>query len=196
MNFLDIEFPKELFPNFGKSLKYLTSVARMQSGEEFRRSLCKKQVCIYTLVQAIKKTDMISILEDFFHTVNGRMYSFKMYDLMDCELPVTKVQKIAEHAVQIQKIINVQGVENVKKITKPKETSIKVFKNNVLMVSGYQIDAQKGIITFVDGIANDEIAVSCEYFKHVRFNTDTITFSMKGEASFEVDNVEIIEILD
>jgi hypothetical protein len=29
--------------------------------------------------------------------------------------------------------------------TKPKEATVKVFKNDVIMVSGYQIDAKTGI---------------------------------------------------
>jgi uncharacterized protein (TIGR02217 family) len=196
MNFLNIQFPQELVSYFNKSIQYLTSVGKMQSGKEFRKSILKNRVVVYNLFKSIKQSEKISLLEDFFHTVNGRMYSFKMLDSTDFKIENTQAKKLDSHTVQIQKINQFQELNKTTAITKPKESTVQVFKDNAIILNGYTVNYQNGIISFTDDILQSNITITCEYFQHVRFNADSITFSMKGGSSFEVDNIEIIQVLD
>jgi uncharacterized protein (TIGR02217 family) len=196
MNFLNIQFPQELVLYFNKSIQYLTSVGKMQSGKEFRKSILQNRVVVYNLFKSIKQAEKISLLEDFFHTVNGRMYSFKMFDSTDFKIENAQVKKMDSYTVQIQKTNQFQDLSKTTAITKPKEDTVNVFKDNALILSGYTVNYQNGIISFTDDISQSNIKVTCEYFQHVRFNADSITFSMKGSSSFEVENIEIIQVLD
>lgn len=194
--FLDIQFPQELLLHFNKTVQYLTSIGKMQNGREFRRSIMDKQLTIYSLIKSIKQSEKISLLEDFFHTVHGQRYSFKMFDATDCKMENSQCRILTPTSVQMQKSIQFQEMVTVKDITKPKEGTVQVFKDGALLVSGYTVDYQVGVIVFDEDITSSVITVSCEYFHHVRFETDSITFAMKGGGSFEVENVAMVEVLN
>jgi uncharacterized protein (TIGR02217 family) len=194
MAFLDIQFPQELVSFFNKKVQYVTSVSRMQSGMEFRKNITTSMK-VYSLFSAIKRADQIALLEDFFHITQGRMYSFKMHDATDYKIEDMQTKLIDSKKVQIQKVVQFDSVSKAQNITKPKPDTIRVFKNGALLISGYQVNFQTGEIAFLEDISTSIITVSCEFFQHLRFNVEAIVFSMRGNASFEVNNVEMIEVL-
>ncbi len=194
MAFLDIQFPQELVSFFNKKVQYVTSVSRMQSGAEFRKNITTSMK-VYSLFSAIKRSDQIALLEDFFHITQGRMYSFKMHDATDYKIENMTAKKIDSKTVQIQKVVQFDNISKEQNITKPKPDTVRVFKNGALLVSGYQVNFQTGEISFLEDISTATITVSCEFFQHLRFNVEAIVFSMRGSGSFEVNNVEMIEVL-
>lgn len=194
MAFLDIQFPQELVSFFNKKVQYVTSVSRMQSGVEFRKNITTSMK-VYSLFSAIKRADQIALLEDFFHITQGRMYSFKMHDATDYKIEDMQTKLIDSKKVQIQKVVQFDSVSKAQNITKPKPDTIRVFKNGALLISGYQVNFQTGEISFLEDISTSIITVSCEFFQHLRFNVEAIVFSMRGNASFEVNNIEMIEVL-
>ena len=194
MAFLDIQFPQELVSFFNKKVQYVTSVSRMQSGMEFRKNITTSMK-VYSLFSAIKRADQIALLEDFFHITQGRMYSFKMHDATDYKIEDMQTKLIDSKKVQIQKVVQFDSVSKAQNITKPKPDTIRVFKNGALLISGYQVNFQTGEISFLEDISTSIITVSCEFFQHLRFNVEAIVFSMRGNASFEVNNIEMIEVL-
>ena len=194
MAFLDIQFPQELVSFFNKKVQYVTSVSRMQSGVELRKNVTTSMK-VYTMFNAIKRSDQIELLENFFHITKGRMYSFKMHDATDFKIENMQSTKIDSHAVQIQKVVQFDSVAKSQKITKPKPDTISVFQDGALLVSGYSVNFQTGEITFTNDISASTITVSCEFFQHLRFNVDAIVFTMRGNGAFEVDNIEMIEVL-
>lgn len=196
MSFLNIQFPQELLPHFNKTVQYATSIGKMKNGKEFRRSIKDTVMISYELFRSIKHAEKVSILEDFFHVVHGQMHSFKIFDATDCKTENSPCRHLGVNTVQIQKVIQFYGSVNTKDITKPKEETVQVFKDDIPVASGYDVNYQTGIITFDDDISQSIIAVTCEYFHHVRFNSDSISLSMKGNSSFEVDGVSIVEVLD
>jgi len=194
MAFLDIQFPQELVSFFNKKVQYVTSVSRMQSGAECRKNITTSMK-VYSLFSAIKRADQIALLEDFFHITQGRMYSFKMHDATDYKIENMTAKKIDSKTVQIQKVVQFDNISKEQNITKPKPDTVRVFKNGALLVSGYQVNFQTGEISFLEDISTAIITVSCEFFQHLRFNVEAIIFSMRGSGSFEVNNVEMIEVL-
>ena len=194
MAFLDIQFPQELVSFFNKKVQYVTSVSRMQSGAEFRKNITTSMK-VYSLFSAIKRADQIALLEDFFHITQGRMYSFKMHDATDYKIENMPAKKIDSKTVQIQKVVQFDSISKEQNITKPKPDTIRVFQNGALLVSGYQVNFQTGEISFLEDISTSIITVSCEFFQHLRFNIEAVVFSMRGSGSFEVNNVEMIEVL-
>lgn len=193
-NFLDIQLPEQLVSFFDKKVQYVTGISKMNSGAEFRKDITEC-IKIYSLFKAIKRSDQIALFEDFFHIVKGRMYSFKMIDKTDYKIEQNEAFKINKNTVQIQKVVQFGEMVRVNKITKPKDDTVKVFKNGALLVNGYEVNFHTGQISFTQDISNDTIAISCEFFQHLRFNSDTIVFSMKDSSSFEVQNVEMIEVI-
>ena len=194
MDFLDIQFPQELAFFFNKKVKYVTSVSRMQSGAEFRKNITTSMK-VYTMFNAIKQSEQIELLENFFHITQGRMYSFKMHDATDFKIENMQAGKINSHTVQIQKVVQFDSVTKTQHITKPKPDTVRVFKDGALIVSGYQVNFQTGEISFLEEISTSIITVSCEFFQHLRFNVEAIIFSMRGNGAFEIDNIEMIEVL-
>lgn len=194
MAFLDIQFPQELVSFFNKKVQYVTSVSRMQSGMEFRKNITTSMK-VYSLFSAIKRSDQIALLEDFFHITQGRMYSFKMHDATDYKIEDMQTKLIDSKKVQIQKVVQFDSVSKAQNITKPKPDTIRVFKDGAMLISGYQVNFQTGEISFLEDISTSIITVSCEFFQHLRFNVEAIVFSMRGNASFEVNNIEMIEVL-
>ena len=102
---------------------------------------------------------------------------------------------ISSDLEEIQKVVQFDSVSKAQNITKPKPDTVRVFKNGALIVSGYQVNFQTGEISFLEDISTSIITVSCEFFQHLRFNVEAIVFSMRGNASFEVNNIEMIEVL-
>ena len=194
MAFLDIQFPQELVSFFNKKVQYVTSVSRMQSGAEFRKNITTSMK-VYSLFSAIKRSDQIALLEDFFHITQGRMYSFKMHDATDYKIENMTAKKIDSKTVQIQKVVQFDSLSKEQNIIKPKPDTVRVFKDGAMLVSGYQVNFQTGEISFLEDISTSKITVSCEFFQHLRFNVEAIIFSMRGSSSFEVNNVEMIEVL-
>ncbi|MFT4967503.1 MAG: hypothetical protein ACI9CD_000510 [Candidatus Deianiraeaceae bacterium] len=196
MSFLNIHLPQDLIPHFNKKIQYLTSVGKMQNGTEFRRSIKNERVIVYELFKSVKQSDAITLLENFFHTVRGQMYSFKILDITDFHIQNAICKKIDAQSVQIQKVNQFQELQHKKDITKPKEGTVKIFKDNAIIISGYSVNYQTGVISFNEDVSNSQITVSCEYFHHVRFGEDAIAFTMKGGASFEIAHLTIVEVLD
>lgn len=194
--FLNIIFPQDLIPYFTKNISYSTNVESVQSGIEYRRLITPESRIVYKLHTAIKQRETVKILTDFFHITSGKTHSFKLYDLTDCSIEQCPALPINSNTVQIQKIITEGNKIYRQNITKPKENSIHVYNNKNEITKDSTVDYEKGQITFNQDISVQNVSISCSYFQHVRFNTDSISLKMKNDNAIEVNDIEIITVIN
>lgn len=195
MQFLNVQLPSSLNCYFTKNIVCNVSVAKMQNGKEFRQQVGKTKT-LWKLIKSVKSKEIARVLENFFVLVNGNEFSFKMMDLTNNSAEFCICKVLSKNSVQLQRVSFIQEMALAKKITKPVEDSVKIYKNNSLMVAGYNVDYTTGVVNFEDEIQNeDEIMASFQFFHHVRFNENSIAFNYQRNV-FEIDSVSIVEIID
>jgi uncharacterized protein (TIGR02217 family) len=194
--FINTTFPESLMLYFAKEISYVTNVNIAQSGLEYRKALTQNSTTLYKLYTAIKKNEDIKLLEAFFHTVQARHHSFKLYDETDCQIEKMPILILTNNTAQIQKITHIENRILQENITKLVSGTVRVYANNQELQSGFQINNETGIVTFSENITNSNITISAKYFKHVRFNSDHITMKSKGGNSFEVENIAIKTVIN
>lgn len=194
--FINEIFPQSLMLYFAKEVIYLANVNVASSGFEYRKLLKPQNSIYYKLYSVIKKTEDIKLLEEFFHKMQGKRLSFKLYDEMDNNIEKSPVLKLTPNSVQIQKVVNIGNNLVYEKITKPKIETVRIFKNNAEIFTDFHIDEITGIIAFEDDILGDEIVISCNYFQHVRFDVDSMLMKSKGFGSFEIENVVLKSVIN
>lgn len=194
MHFLNIKIPEYLISYFVKKVSYVAAVETMQNGQEYRKQIGRRRI-IWQLTDSAKPIEVVKALENFFTIVEGRYHSFAMKDPMNYVADLVLCKKISNNAVQLQKITTIQNFNISKKITKPIEGSVTIYKNGVLMLNDYTVDYQTGIVSFVNDIELDEISASFEFYHHVRFDDDMISFNVQRNM-FAIDSLKIVEIID
>lgn len=183
--------PPEVVIHFVKKISHNVAIGKMQNGREFRKQIAKQRT-VWQLSDSIKPKNIIEMIEKFFLITEGKHHSFLMKDPSNYNVELSLCKKITNTKVQLQKIIEVQGLVHEKKIIKPITESVKIFKNGALMLNGYTVDKQTGIVTFTESIAEDEISASFDFLHHVRFDEDEISFNLQ---SLKLTPLKLLKLL-
>ena len=105
--FVDTTFPQGLMPYFTKEVEYIANVNVARSGLEFRKLINLQSNVVYKLYTAIKKSEDIEILQNFFNIMQGKTCSFKLYDETECKIEKCPALIVGKHTVQMQKVVQI-----------------------------------------------------------------------------------------
>lgn len=160
------------------------------------------------------ETDLDHLIK-VFRVMHGRAYSFRFKDWSDYEIgqrngaldidgQVIGLGDGVTTEFQVFKRYQVESNTHDRTITKLVDGTVKVYKDAVLLGTGYTVDHDTGLITFTsaplatggtgEGGA-ESLAVRCEFDCHVRFDSDDLKLSMELFNAGSWENIPLVELL-
>lgn len=190
MAFHNVVFPEDYSQGVTGGPEFKTTVIVAGSGYEQRNVDWAYARGRWDLSRLLYDTTTRDATIAFFRARKGRAHSFLFKDWADYFAGMTwnPTTKVLDHSgphnfavgtlgvttFQILKIYTDGGASDNRKITRPK-SAIKVYVNNVEVVSGFTVNYSTGVITFsVAPTAGHAIGWSGEFYVPVRFDTDLL----------------------
>lgn len=197
MSFHEIRFPAGITLGAKGGPEFNTNVLTMVSGKEQRNinwSNCRNK---YDISANITSKSKIEELLSFFKARRGRAYGFRFKDWNDYSAIKENIGTGDGSKVDFQLIKTYSSGSEIytKEIKKPADGTVKVYVDDIEMLSGWTIDIATGVITFSIAPAVDAtIEGDFEFDIPVRFNHDSLDISMKSVNSGQIEKIELVEI--
>lgn len=165
----------------------------------------------YTVHTSLLTPEELADLREFWHCRDGMARGFLMRDMTEswASQDGTMFAPIATPAqfgtgngtltaFGLYKTYSSGGITRTRRIIKPKEGSVKIYKNGVLQteITHYTIDHQTGIVTFQTAPANGHaLTWTGLFFVPVRFGSDDFDAGMNDAlTNLSYQNMPLIEI--
>ncbi len=198
MNFHNVNLPQyiEIFA-VGAS-EFTTSCVVSMSGREARSSDSQIARRRYFLKECRLSQAQFDAFNSFFIARSGKRFSFRLKDYFDF---MVNKQTIAtgddvEKTFQLQKLYQDDFVPYLRKITKPKTDTLKLWIKNE-EIFPQEIDLNTGVVTLPKPVPLDvQLVASFEFDVPVRFANDSFEYSFKKDGTISLDKAELIEVLE
>lgn len=211
--FLEQRFPPNISYGSKGGPEFNTTVFEAASGYEQRNVNWEFARCRYDVSHGIKtKEDMDEIL-DFFYVVRGKATGFRYKDWSDYQLTQELIGTGNGAQTQFQIIKKYTAgsevyTRTIRKIvaafTPPAHPTegwddpaveFRVYVNDVLVTSGYSVNYNTGVITFVSApTSGHTVKVTCEFDVPVRFDTDKMDITLEAFELEVWDSIPLVEI--
>ena len=198
MNFHNINLPNfvEIFA-IGVS-EFSTSCATSMSGREIRSSDQKIPRRKYTLKECKLSVTQFESFNSFFIARCGQRYGFRLKDYCDFSAIKQSINPChnLRNIFQLSKTYEDNVTPHIRKITKPKISTIKLSINDKEIVPQH-IDANLGIVTLNNSLEiSQELIASFEFDVPVRFAIDSFQYNLNTNGTISLNNIEIIEVIE
>jgi uncharacterized protein (TIGR02217 family) len=217
--FHEVRLPEDVERGMVGGPMFKTTVLQLDSGVEQRNidwSQPKGQWDVAYGLMSLKDNDLgtyIELVRDFFYARRGRAFGFRFKDWGDYQIgdytsPEATAQDIGlgddvTVAFQVYKRYTSGGVDFDRTIKKLVNGTVKVLLDGAVQVSGYTVDNDTGIITFVTPPAStggtgpdDEVVVSValEFDVPVRFDDDHLRLNVQQAHIGQIESIPITEV--
>jgi uncharacterized protein (TIGR02217 family) len=179
---------------------FSTNVVTLVSGYEARNVNWAEARHTYDLAIPARTQQEVDEINAFFRNAQGKANGFRLRDWSDYS--VTKAPAVSTGAspdvvFQMQKTYTSGTVTMVRKITKPVQSTVKVYVNDVLQTSGYSVDQATGLITFTSPPAST-VTWSGEFDVPVRFDVDMLRWRVIDRSAdgllYQVEALPVVEV--
>lgn len=194
--FHEVQFPPKIAYGASGGPEFSTSITTTQAGFEQRNINWLKSRGRWDVSTGIKnKADMDAVIA-FFRARFGKAYGFRFKDWSDYQAVGQNIGTGDNvlTAFQLTKTYVSGSNIYVREIKKPVTSTVTIYLNSVLQVSGYTIDHDTGIVTFsvAPGVG---VLVTADYDFDVpvRFDTDMLAVRIDGPAQYLWDSIPIVE---
>ncbi len=196
MNFHNVRFPNEIAIYAVGSCKYSTSCAESKSGREVRSLDSSASRQIYRLVDCKLSEQQFETFNTFFRARAGRRFSFRLRDHMDKIAKKQSLHRIEgeNDKFQLYKLYNDPINAYSRKITKPVDSGVKLYRNQT-EYNDYEIDYNTGIITLPKEVKYSELKASFKFDIQVRFDNDEFDYKFADDGTIMLENVKLIEVI-
>jgi uncharacterized protein (TIGR02217 family) len=198
--FYEINFPDSVAFSSVSSLFFDTNIVKSKNNTEQRSPNLNFSMSSFRLSAPLKNKPEIEEIITLFKIVKGKLGGFRFKDWLDykVENQIIGIGDGENCTFQIKKTYQLQSYFTMRDISKPAQGTVKVFLNylecNHLLQS---IDHTKGLVTFASPPSEGSIiTVNCEFDIPVRFKDDCLNITMLGKNSYEIKDLELIEIKD
>lgn len=202
--FIEQRFPEEISYGSTGGPTFKTTVFEASSGHEQRNMNWSKSRCRYDVSHGIKTHEDMEDVLNFFYSVRGKAIGFRYKDWSDYILDLEQigVGDGSTTSFQIIKTYSAGPQQYVRDITKIVQPSVgpppvvfEVYVNDTILSSGYSVDYNTGILTFVSPpTLGHTIKVSCEFDVPVRFDTDEMEITLESFDLETWDSIPLIEV--
>jgi uncharacterized protein (TIGR02217 family) len=193
--FDDVRLPEEIEQGSTGGPAFLTTVVSFSLGNEQRNANWPAQRCVYDISYGIQSKDDYVEVVHFFYARQGRARGFRFKDWSDYQsnLEFLGTGDGAEQDFQLVKNYT-SLVTYARKITRPVDGTITVYKDGVVQPTGWILQTG-GIIHFstapADGV---EITAEFDFDVPVRFNSDALKVNMALFNAGSIESIELVEI--
>lgn len=196
MNNHDIKIPDFISICARGGPSFHTKIANTKSAREVRMAQSNIALQKYIIKNCIVNKAQFNELNSFFRARLGRLYCFRFKDFADYEV---KDELIAEYpnsetTFTFKKTYSNGDFKYSRDITKPIFSSLRVYINSNLIE--VKINVEKVSFEILKPLERGEkLYINFEYDVNVRFCTDNFSYNCLNDGSFEIDNLEFLEVL-
>lgn len=193
----DVRLPDDIERGARGGPGFKTTVITLSNGREFRNQEWQVARGAWDIGYGLKKREDMDAVISFFYARRGRAHGFRFRDWSDYKLDAEFVAAVDgdDTKRQIVKTYDPGGLrEYVRVVTHPvNNASFKVYVNDLLVVTGFTIDFQTGILDFTlnPGV---NVKVSAEYDVPARFDIDTLPIAMNTQFEGAFPGIAIVEL--
>lgn len=186
----DLVFPTDISYGSRGGPRYSTSIVIRKSGRESRNVNWSDPLLMFDVAYGVRTLAQMNALISFFHLHRGRGDSFLFKDYGDYQVPTldsagaTASDGIlgtpglgdgSTTAFQMYKRYVNGATTKTRKITRPTNGTITIYKDAVLQSSGFTITHTTGIVTFSVAPANGVVLTwRGDFYFRARFDTDEL----------------------
>jgi uncharacterized protein (TIGR02217 family) len=203
MAFHDVRLPEEIERGAQGGPEFKTTVFTLSSGYEKRNIDWERTRGSWDISYGLdRKANMEAVLA-FFYARQGKAHSFRFKDWTDFEIGNASTgvpQSIGtgdgtKKKFQIVRKYASGGYTFSRYVTRPVAGTIRVFLDAVEQSSGYSVDTETGVVTFISAPAEDVVVgVICEFDVPVRFDIDKLDMQAFWAGDYTLPNITIIEV--
>jgi len=199
MSFHDVRFPSSISFKAEGGPAFLTRISSLKSGKENREILWSSARAEYQIdYNSISKEESKKVLS-FFAGRMGKAYAFRFKDWNDFEASNQKLGSGDGVKTKFQLIKTYGDEQNYyeRKISKPVESTVKIFVDNVEQNenSDFQLDYTNGILDFSAAVAQNAIVTAqFEFDVPVRFENDVLLIKTDSYTSSTIRNIRLLEV--
>ncbi|MCH2547065.1 MAG: DUF2460 domain-containing protein [Alphaproteobacteria bacterium] len=197
MSFVEIRFPEDIAYGSSGGPSYSTDVVMTNSGHEQRNINWEYARTRYDVAHGVKTQTQLDNLIAFFRARKGRAYGFRFKDWSDYEA-IGQILATGDGATQNFQMVKHYisgGVDDVRVITKPVASSVKLYVDSVLQSTGFSVDDTMGDISFsVAPSAGAVISADFEFDVPVRFDTDSLSARLDNFGVYSWGNIPLVEL--
>ncbi len=197
MGFVEVRFPEEIAYGSAGGPEYATDVVMTESGHEQRNINWLEARARYNVAHGVKTQAQLDALIAFFRARKGRAIGFRFKDWGDYQgiNQFIGTGTGATTQFQLVKRYTSGGVEEVRTIRKPVQSTLKLYFNSVLQLSGVSIDNNTGVVTLTPAPANGvTITADFEFDVPVRFDTDRLSASLDAYGVHSWHDIPLVEL--
>ncbi len=198
MNFIEIQFPRDISYGATGGPTYSTDVVTLFSGHEQRNVNWKAARAKYNIASGVKTEAQWQALISFFRARKGKAIGFRFKDWSDYKVIGQQIG-IGDGLTTRFRLVKsyTSGSAAVTRvINKPVVGTVIIRRNNNLRGSiDYSIDHTTGIVSFTEPpAAGIIITADFEFDVPVRFDTDELQISMDSFNTGSWNSIPLIEV--
>jgi uncharacterized protein (TIGR02217 family) len=197
--FDDVRLPEDVEQGAHGGPQFQTSVVGLSGGTEQRVQNWEQTRAAWDIGYGIQDDDDFAVVEAFFYARRGKARGFRFKDWHDfiCTAENIGTGNGTKRTFLFTKTYDDDVAPFVRRITRPIQSTVKVYKDAVLQVSGYTLTVAGGYIKFDVAPANGVvITFDCEFDIPVRFDVDNFDLTLFWRKAGEIPAVPVIEIRD
>lgn len=196
-SFHEVRFPVDIAYGFVGGPEYSTDVIVTHGGYEKRNINWEAARNRYNVAYGVQSQSQLDVLVAFFRARKGKAYGFRFKDWGDYQALNQQIGVGDGDEVNFQLVRDYESGVNgeSRTISKPVESTVSVYINDVLQASGWALEANTGIITF--DTAPDVAAVikaDFEFDVPVRFDTDRLSVTLEDYGTYSLSEVLLVEL--
>lgn len=194
--FDDVRLPEDVERGATGGPRFQTSVTILATGAEQRNVDWSTQRARWELAYGIqKKTDFDDVIA-FFYARQGRARGFRFKDWSDFEAVNQNLGTGTGALATFQLVKKYTSVVTyTRKITRPVNGTVTIYKDAVAQVSGFSINYATGLVTFssIPGIG-EVITADFEFDVPVRFDTDELQIRLETFEAAAIESLPVVEL--
>lgn len=213
MNFLDINFPKDIAYNAVGVPSFSTNIIQTSNGSEIHNVNWQNALHKYNITYGLKTFEQMKKVSDLFLQVKGRAHSFCFHYWFDYDAYDQELKKIDDKTFQFIKTYGYDLNKYERKITKLVKGMIAIGIGNIsnhriteviyndtadsiVNKKSATIDYNTGIVNFGTAplTADQKLITNFAFDVPVRFDIDCLSIMVKGNDDFISENIYLIEV--
>ena len=196
-DFHDVQFPATIAYGASGGPRFLTAITATQSGREQRVAQWQRSRGEWNVSTGIRSRADVAAFLAFFYARRGRAHGFRFRDWTDFR---ASDQHLGtgdgeETAFQLLRRYDSGGAVHERRITRPVEGTVTVYRDGVKATSGVSIDHTAGQVTFSSAPdAGTEISADFEFDVPARFDTDAADLTVETFEMQQWGRITVVEI--
>ena len=196
-DFHDVRFPTAIAYGATGGPRFLTAITATQSGREQRVSQWSRSRGAWDVATGIRSRADVAEFLAFFYARRGRAHGFRFKDWTDFRAAGQRlgVGDGERTAFQLVRRYDSGGVVHERRITRPVDGTVVLYRDGVEVASGVSIDHATGLVTFSSAPDEGaEITADFEFDVPVRFDTDAAELTIETFEMQQWSRIAVLEI--